>query len=308
MAKLWLITGFLGAGKTTLLKGLIPQLAGLRLRVIVNEYGREGIDGALLRETGTQVDEINNGSIFCSCRLDQFEDALARAAAQQPDIILVEASGLSDPTHIEKVLAQAKGAQEIEYMGCVCLADAVSFKKVLITARVCRKQVSVSDLVLLNKTDLVPEEALAEAEALIREVKPDAQIRRTTYGQVKLSWLEGLHEAAQAGGGPAYHLKDVSLQKLRIVLRETMTLAQLEKFLAMFVEDTHRVKGFVRLEGRTALVDCVGARVQILPYEGEAQHVNTLVAMAGGAMPMEAGVRKAAEWYPQHIEAIEWDE
>ncbi len=308
MTRLYLITGFLGAGKTTLLKNLIRQLSGQRLRVIVNEFGKEGIDGTLLRETGAQVDEINNGSIFCSCRLDQFEEALNRITAEQPDVILVEASGLSDPTHIEKVLSEIKAAGGIEYMGGICLVDAVNFRKVLATARVCRKQVSVSDLLLINKTDLVSEEALNEVETLVREVRPDAVIKRTVFGQIEPEWLDGLHQAAQQGGGPAYHLKDVSLQKLRIVLRDTMTFAQLEKFLAMFIEDTYRIKGFVCLEARTALVDCVGMKLLVTPYEGEPERCNVLVALAGSGMPMERSVRKAAEWYPGLVESVEWDD
>ena len=88
MVKLYLITGFLGAGKTTLLKNLIKQLSGVRLKIIVNEFGREGIDGALLRETGAEVEEINSGSIFCSCRLDKFEEMLKKVIAQSPELIL----------------------------------------------------------------------------------------------------------------------------------------------------------------------------------------------------------------------------
>ena len=308
MTRLYLITGFLGAGKTTLLKNLIRQMVGQRLRVIVNEFGKEGIDGTLLRETGATVEEINNGSIFCSCRLDQFEEVLNKIVAEQPDVILVEASGLSDPTHIEKVLSQIKTADGIEYMGGICLVDAVNFKKVLATARVCRKQVSVSNLLLINKTDLVSGEALDKVEALVREVKPDAVIRRTAYGHIEPEWLSSLHQTAKQGTGPAYHLKDVSLQKLRIVLRDNMTMEQLEKFLAMFIEDTYRIKGFVCLEGRTALVDCVGVKLQVKPYDGLTENCNVLVAMAGGAMPMEKSVRKAAEWYPQLVEAVEWDD
>ena len=65
--------------------------------MIVNEYGKEGIDGQLLKEVGSVLDEINNGSIFCSCRLDKFEEVLGKALKSQPDVILIEASGLSNP-------------------------------------------------------------------------------------------------------------------------------------------------------------------------------------------------------------------
>lgn len=79
--ELYLITGFLGAGKTTFLKNFARQFAGRRLRLIINEFGRAGVDGTLLRELDAALDEISNGSIFCACRLDQFEAALEQAAA-----------------------------------------------------------------------------------------------------------------------------------------------------------------------------------------------------------------------------------
>jgi hypothetical protein len=65
------------------------------------------------------------------------------------------------------------------------------------------------------------------------------------------------------------------------------------------------VKGFVRLEGKKSLVDCVGADLKIEPYGGQMENVNRLTAMAGPGMPMEKSVRKAAEWYPDLIESIE---
>ena len=47
MSELYLITGFLGAGKTTFLKNFIRLFEGKRMHIIVNEYGKEGIDGQL---------------------------------------------------------------------------------------------------------------------------------------------------------------------------------------------------------------------------------------------------------------------
>ena len=70
--------------------------------MIVNEFGKVGVDGELLQKMGACLDEITNGSIFCSCRLDQFEQSLMDALKNNPDVILVETSGLSDPTNIKK--------------------------------------------------------------------------------------------------------------------------------------------------------------------------------------------------------------
>ena len=68
MTEVYLITGFLGAGKTCFVKNMVKALPHETMDIIVNEFGREGIDGALLHKTGLQVKEIVNGSIFCTCR------------------------------------------------------------------------------------------------------------------------------------------------------------------------------------------------------------------------------------------------
>ena len=127
--ELYLITGFLGAGKTTFLREFARQFPGKRLWLIINEFGKAGVDGALLQQLDAVLSEITNGSIFCACRLDKFEEELARAAAQKPDVILVEASGLADPTSVQTVLGQP-AFSAIHYRGSVCLVDTPRLEKV----------------------------------------------------------------------------------------------------------------------------------------------------------------------------------
>ena len=117
MSRLYLITGFLGAGKTTFLKQFMKQFSSERMHIIVNEFGKEGIDGELLSELGIALDEINNGSIFCSCRLDKFENVLQQVLQEKPDVIIVEASGLSDPTNVKKILNQREKISRIGIYG-----------------------------------------------------------------------------------------------------------------------------------------------------------------------------------------------
>jgi len=305
MIGLYLITGFLGAGKTVFLKDFIRRNPSIRLKIIVNEFGKEGIDGALIRETGAKVEEISNGSIFCSCRIDQFEDALAQAAADKPDMILVEASGLSDPTSMQAILKQERFSG-FDYLGCVCLVDPKTIQKVLAGVRVGKKQLEAADLVLVNKADTVSEQVLSQTEELIRELRPEVQIRRTTFGRIEPEWLKSIRERKDISGS-SYHLKDVGLQKLTIKIKDSMSYAQLGEFLAGFVGFTFRVKGFVMLENKLSLVDCVGEKISITPYSGEAAQPNRIVALAGAGMPMEQKVREAAKNYSEYIEAIEWD-
>lgn len=145
-------TGFLGAGKTTFLKNFIRLFAGQKIQLIVNEFGQEGVDGVLLSELGAFLQEISGGSVFCSCRIDQFEKALRESADVSADVILVEASGLSDPTGVRKLFHQTGRFPHIEYQGGICLIDAVRFPKLYATARTCVKQLAASDVAVINKS------------------------------------------------------------------------------------------------------------------------------------------------------------
>lgn len=306
MIKLYMLVGFLGAGKTTLLKNLIDILKRNRIKVIVNEFGSEGIDGELIKQLDVAVSEINNGSIFCSCRIDEFEQALFNSIKENPEVIIVEASGLSDPSHVKNILSKPS-FESIEFSGCICVADATSLKKVISTARVCKKQLAVSDIVLINKTDIASDEDIEETENLVRQSSPARFIYRTAFGRILPEWLDSVADSKPPDEGAAtYHLKDVSLQKMSVHIKDSIPQETLEKILRMFIEDTYRVKGFVRTSNGSCLIDCVGASLKISPYRGSVTH-SRIVALAGADMPMEQSIRRAAQWYPQYIEKISWD-
>lgn len=191
MSRLYLITGFLGAGKTTFLKQFMKQFSSERMHIIVNEFGKEGIDGELLSELGIALDEINNGSIFCSCRLDKFENVLQQVLQEKLDVIIVEASGLSDPTNVKKILNQREKFPGLEYMGCVCLLDARQFPKVYETAVVVKKQIQVSDLLLLNN---VKTEEIEQIQKILKAHRPDLPLHMTSYGMMEERWLQEMQK------------------------------------------------------------------------------------------------------------------
>lgn len=300
--ELYLITGFLGAGKTTFLREFVRQFAGKRLRLIINEFGKTGVDGTLLQDVNAALAEIPNGSIFCACRLDKFEEELHRCIADGPDIVLVEASGLADPTSVQTILGRPEFSA-IQYRGSVCLVDTPRLERVLHTARVCPKQLMVSSLVLLNKTDLATGEQLLAAEAAVRERNPEAVIRQTSFERFHPDWLGDIHPL---GGTALTEQPDIRLQKQLILLDPSMTVSQLESALRLIAEDSWRIKGFARLEGRRLLVDCVGPAVRVFDTELEAEQENELVLLAGPGMPLRKAVKQAVQWYPGLIREV-WE-
>ena len=303
MSRLYLITGVLGAGKTTFLKNFIRLFAGEKIQLIVNEFGQEGGDGVLLADLGAYLQEISGGSVFCSCRLDQFEKVLRQAADVAADVILVEASGLSDPTGVRKLFSQTDRFPHIDYRGAVCLIDAVRFPKLYATARTCQKQLAASDLAVVNKTDRASKEQLSETLTLIRGQRPDMPVIQTSFGAVDAGVLDTLQKARALPAGDMPLTADLTLRKLLVTIDPSIPPYDLQKFIEMFSEVTFRVKGFIQTSQGMYLADCVGNVVSLSPYEGEVPEgkAGRLVVLSGAGMPVAKRVREAAAWYPAYI-------
>lgn len=297
----YLVTGFLGAGKTTFLKNFIRLFPGKRLRLIINEFGREGVDGKLLDEIGATLHEVNGGSIFCSCRLDKFEEALEEGLADHPDLLIVEASGLSDPTNIRKILEQREQEGQLTYKGCVCIVDAARLKKVFSTARVCPKQLNVGDLILINKTDLATPEELRETRDLILSRYPAANLQETAQGRLSPQWIESMQPCRRPEDMEA-NRPDITTQRASATVNPEMSAYELERFIGMFAEETSRVKGFIYLkESGWLLADCVGSLLRITPWQGPEPAESLLNILATGGTNLRKALKQAAAWYPDKI-------
>lgn len=102
-----ILSGFLGAGKTSLLNHLLRNNRGQRLAVLVNDLGTVNVDAFLVRDAARQqetapshVAELTNGCICCSIQSELIEALWRLVEEIKPDHILVEASGVSEPSSI----------------------------------------------------------------------------------------------------------------------------------------------------------------------------------------------------------------
>ena len=310
--KLYLITGFLGAGKTTFLKNFLPLFAGRKIAILVNEFGKEGVDGKLLSGLAAELSEITGGSVFCSCLSGVFEDELGKIVSKGPDVILIESSGLSDPTGIQTLLNANPGFNGIEYSGCICLADCARFPKVFKTAASCRKQLAAADVLVLNKLDLANEEEIAAAIELIRANRHELPIIKTSFGRLP----ETADKAAAsgdislllkppAGGGLSTGLlcSDISLRSITIELDACLSSAQARKILGMIGEDSYRMKGFLSLSDGQFLADCVAGSVNLTPFENDSAN-NHIMVLYGQGLRARKAVEEAIKWYPGRLRLV----
>ncbi len=154
-----LLTGFLGAGKTTLLNRILNGQHGLRVGVLVNDFGAINIDAELVDGVEENTINLTNGCVCCEIRDDlvnSLEQLLTRADAI--DYVLLEASGVSDPEGIVMTFLDQKyeGLLRLDSITCIVDAEAVFTRgddAALNTLKM--RQIGFADLVVLNKVDLV---------------------------------------------------------------------------------------------------------------------------------------------------------
>ncbi len=148
------VSGYLGAGKTTLINRVLAENHGLRLLVMVNDFGAINIDADLLAEAGEDTLTLTNGCVCCTMGADLFMaigDVLDRET--RPEHLVIEASGVADPARIAQV---AQAEPELVYGGIATVVDGHSYDLLArdpqIGAQVAG-QVSAADLVLISKLD-----------------------------------------------------------------------------------------------------------------------------------------------------------
>lgn len=192
-----ILTGFLGAGKTTLLNHLLHAQHGLRVAVLVNDFGAINIDSQLIvGVTGDEAIELANGCICCTIRDDLRQAALQLFQREnQPEYILVEPSGVSDPLAVAHTFTDTQLAPFVDVDAILAVVDADQFLSLpeenVVLAM---DQLGIADMVILNKVDLVDAAVLGEIRKAIREVVPQARIIETTYGQVPPALLLSVGE------------------------------------------------------------------------------------------------------------------
>lgn len=154
-----LLTGFLGAGKTTLLNRILTGDHGLRIGVLVNDFGAINIDAALVHSVAENTISLTNGCVCCEIRDDlvtSVEDLLGRV--DTIDYVILEAGGIADPAGIVMTFLDARYERLLRMDSIICLIDAEGLfldgDDEQLTALKLR-QIAFADLVVLNKTDLV---------------------------------------------------------------------------------------------------------------------------------------------------------
>ncbi len=259
--ELYLISGFLGAGKTTLVKQLLENQADKKIGIIMNEFGKVSIDGPILKKNNMEMIELTRGSIFCSCLTMAFADALIDMADKDLDYLIVESSGLADPSNIGEILGGV--SQNIDspyvYSGSITVVDASQFLNSYEEVETIVKQIECSDLTLINKIDLVDGESVQLIKEKILQINPDTELVETSYFKeiediLGRDLAKGKYPELRA----SLNTPENKPKTMSINFSENVEKEQLKSFIKTIMKSAFRVKGFVQSGGSWWEVHGVG--------------------------------------------------
>jgi G3E family GTPase len=201
-----LLTGFLGSGKTTLLRRLLASPALSDTAVLINEFGEVGLDHHLIERIDETVVLLRSGCLCCTVRgelaqaIRDLHSRRERGVVPPFSRLVVESTGLADPFPVLSTLKADPVLRHHFRAGAVITTvDAVNGLSQIGSYIESMRQVAVADRLVLTKTDLADEIAVAGLLAELRRINPDAPVIRAGEKEFDAG---GLLEGSRAGTLP----------------------------------------------------------------------------------------------------------
>lgn len=278
-----ILTGFLGAGKTTLLNHILNSHHGLRVAVLVNDFGAINIDSQMVIDIeADDTIELSNGCICCTIRGDLIQALVdVTRRPEPPEYIVIEASGVSDPLEISLTFRTPDLQNLIQVDGILTVVDAeqvLSLEKENEVLAVL--QVGAADIVIVNKVDLVQPEHLEKVKAWVRSIIPNARILEAIQGRVPVELIVGVgqfdterlnsrnpaHIHVHADAEQHEHDHSLAFSTWNWVSDQPLSLRAVRKVIDKLPTSIYRAKGFLYLADdpeRCGVLQVVGKRASL---------------------------------------------
>jgi len=267
------IGGYLGAGKTTLVNHLLRHANGLRLAVLVNEFGTLPIDADLIEARDENIISIAGGCVCCSYGNDLMLAMIDLAQmTPRPEHVLLEASGVALPGAIASSVGLLP---KYRLDGVVVLADAETIRSRAddtYMGDTIRRQLEDADLIVLNKTDLMTEIGLTQTRQWLDSDIGKGNIIEARYAVLPLDIALGqIHTDANGATEDVLHHGDL-FETISFTFEYPMDAEQLARELISENLGIVRAKGFVQShDGEMLEIQIVGHRWTITPAQNSPQ-------------------------------------
>jgi G3E family GTPase len=282
---IYVIAGFLGSGKTTLLKrALAHELdRGVKPAVLMNEFGEVDVDGALLhdhpRSKDIELQALLSGCICCdlSGEFSEKVEHLVKETKGAP--LFIETTGLADTGQVvmgvEKALTQSNSTARGTLASVIVMVDGPRFLKLGAYWPAAEDHLQQADVVVLNKLDQINGRQAALVERRITAVNPTATIVRAVHAEVEVGRLFTGVATTKTPSVEQGTVKDsaTGYQSGSFKILKPFDPVRLEAWLKRFERSVIRMKGFVKVQGRTGFQELqwIMGSLALTPYRGVRQ-------------------------------------
>ena len=278
--KIIVLAGFLGAGKTTLLQNMLSWETDLSgTVVIVNEFGAVGIDGSLLADAGSDVVELTSGCVCCTLQADLTLTLKKIRQLFNPGRIIIEATGVADPRAIVDVFQDAELQEYMAVDKIITVLDADFWEVRECLGTLFFSQLRDADLILLNKIDTVDHDRVPLILKELHETAPDSQViptiqcgvdpeslwtigRRKDFGLKPDRFFQVVAPDHNSAGTTRQAVAEEKEHYIAFSYSTSEPLDEyrFKQFVANLPWELFRMKGPVRFQDRTVLVNYAGGK------------------------------------------------
>jgi len=279
--KILLISGFLGAGKTTFIKAM-AKATGREFVIVENEFASEGIDGQILSQDEAtakmEVWEMAEGCICCSLDLDFSLSVLTIANTLNPDYLLVEPSGVAQPTSIIENLEKIQ-YERISLLAPITMIDADNyFSQRREFRHYFEDQLIAAGTLVLSKSEHLDPQAFEQIASSL-DIPEDVAFPSRHYSQWKKEEWLALLEKELTGDDirrigerfTSRAIKREADEELESLSVDSLSFQNPDQLLALLEDMLHgkygqvvRAKGFVTIKEETFHVELVANKFSLL--------------------------------------------
>jgi len=278
--KTTIVCGLLGSGKTTFIRNRL-QNSSEKTVVLVNDFGKAGIDGEIFSAGGIESVELPSGCVCCTLKFDLITTITKILKEFSPEHLVIEPSGVASPSGVLEALESA-GVGASTVVGIVDVTEFVELYESGMYGSFFEDQIVNSDVILVNKTDIAEETGIVETIRLIESRNPRAVLFRTVNAILDLPLPPGerievlrpaVTSATRAVLGVRGTKTHFHFETLSFKLNGDTKLARFSRFFADLAAGQFgtvaRAKALIHTDQGPHRFDAVFGKVDSVPFEKE---------------------------------------
>ena len=230
------IGGYLGAGKTTLINKILGDNHGLRVGVLINDFGAINIDAKLIQGQEGPLISLANGCVCCRLG-NELGSGIETLLNVTPtlDAVLVETSGVAYPA---KIASYAKTWPGLAPGGTLVMADANRIQLLAMDKFVgplIIEQLRQADRVLVTKLD--KDNDWPSLQRWINAQAPDVSIMQSDeFASQRLFEISASNHSSVGSA-------NITFESKTFTTSDSLDLDDIESWLVSLPPEIHRIKG-----------------------------------------------------------------